>query len=261
MKNSRLTFLGQAGFWFDVHGYQFLVDPYLSNLVEEKYGTEYKRKVAPPVSLENLKNVQSVFVTHAHDDHCDVNTLGALLKLNSRLQVIAPAVCHSALRAVGFESAQIREASEQFEKFSNDVEVKAVPAAHLQVTRDSGKCLEAVGYLFRCAGITIYHSGDSIPHESIQAALPNALDLALLPINERNYFREKRGIVGNMTIREALEWVEVLGVKRWIPIHWDMFENNSVFQEELDHVATRWGRRSKIHWLKAGDSRMISEVV
>jgi len=55
-----------------------------------------------------------------------------------------------------------------------------------------------------------------------------------MPVNERNFYREKRGIVGNMSVREAFQMATDIGVKTLVPTHWDMFAPNSVYKEELN---------------------------
>ena len=60
------------------------------------------------------------------------------------------------------------------------------------------------------------------------------IEVAFLPMNERNYFRDRRGIIGNMTIREAFGLVNEIGVNVLVPTHWDMFEPNAVPREEIE---------------------------
>ena len=59
-------------------------------------------------------------------------------------------------------------------------------------------------------------------------------DIAFLPVNERNYYRDQKGILGNMTVREAFQLAEDIHVKTLIPTHWDMFALNQVYQEEIE---------------------------
>ena len=61
-----------------------------------------------------------------------------------------------------------------------------------------------------------------------------SIDVAFIPVNERNFYREKRGIIGNMSVREAFQMAADIGVKTLVPTHWDMFAPNSVYKEELD---------------------------
>jgi L-ascorbate metabolism protein UlaG (beta-lactamase superfamily) len=55
----------------------------------------------------------------------------------------------------------------------------------------------------------------------------------MLPVNERNYYRDRAGIIGNMSVREAFAFAEEIGVDTVIPIHWDLFGPNSVLPDEI----------------------------
>ena len=71
-----LTFqwLGQAGFAFRTIDSFFLIDPYLSDSLYNKYRNTiypHKRLHPPPVDPERLTAVDYVFSTHGHTDHLD----------------------------------------------------------------------------------------------------------------------------------------------------------------------------------------------
>ena len=53
------------------------------------------------------------------------------------------------------------------------------------------------------------------------------------PVNEDNFFRRRRGIIGNMSIREAFELAAETGIKEVFPVHWDMFKVNSAIPKEI----------------------------
>ena len=90
----------------------------------------------------------------------------------------------------------------------------------------------------RLSGKKIYHSGDCSVHSEIVDILRelSPIDIAFLPVNECNYYRDRQGIIGNMSIRDAFNLVSELGVKKMVPIHYDMFEPNCVYIEEIKIV-------------------------
>lgn len=136
------------------------------------------------------------------------------------------------------------------------LQARAVPAAHLDVeTHESGEW-RCVGYLFRWAQGLLYHAGDTVPHKAILQALENegAPDWALLPVNERNYFRTARGIIGNMTVREAIEFAEVIGARHFVPLHWDLFPGNSTSVDEIRLVHRQLAPRIELQLLTAGET-------
>ena len=77
-------------------------------------------------------------------------------------------------------------------------------------------------------GTAIYHAGDTIVTDALVAALaPLTIDVALLPVNGRTYYREREGLVGNMGTRDAVALATELGARVLVPIHWDLFEGNT----------------------------------
>ena len=55
-------------------------------------------------------------------------------------------------------------------------------------------------------------------------------------MNEDNFFRRRRGIVGNMSLREAFELAAEVGISTVVPVHWDMFAVNSTSPDEINAV-------------------------
>jgi L-ascorbate metabolism protein UlaG (beta-lactamase superfamily) len=79
----------------------------------------------------------------------------------------------------------------------------------------------SVGYVLG-AEHRIYHAGDTIVTDDLQAALQALrIDVALLPINGRDATRERRGIVSNMDAAEAVELTLAVGATRLVAYHWD----------------------------------------
>ena len=55
----------------------------------------------------------------------------------------------------------------------------------------------------------------------------------IFTINERNFFRDRCGIIGNMSLREAFEFADEIQSEQVVPLHWDMFAINAVDIEEI----------------------------
>jgi L-ascorbate metabolism protein UlaG (beta-lactamase superfamily) len=136
---------------------------------------------------------------------------------------------------VGIAEARLVKAPEQWMSLAPSVRLIAVPAAHPNIERDEEGCLRYVGYVLESEGRRIYHAGDTSPATEMLARLEELtpIDTAFLPVNERNYYRETRGIIGNMTVREAFQLATDLKVRTLVPMHWDMFAPNSVYVEEI----------------------------
>ena len=114
--------------------------------------------------------------------------------------------------------------------------VHTVPAAHGTGRDPVAECVwEAdpvvgwrfVGFVVDIGGKRVYHAGDTSIYPGMVERLQNLeIDVALLPINGRDWFRERHGIIGNMDEREAAYLANAIGAKVLVPMHYDMFAGN-----------------------------------
>lgn len=231
----QIQFLGQAGFLIETAKARVVIDPYLSDSVAEKYGPRHARQVPVIATAAQLAPVDWILLTHAHLDHADPRSLLPLAAASPHAKFFAPCECRSLLEGWSIAGHEMRTPPAVWTAVSSDLEIRAVPAAHLELERDAAGESRFVGYLLRSGGVTVYHAGDTIPHPEIFKSLAGErIDVALLPVNERNYYRDQAGIIGNMTVREAFRMAADLGVAALIPIHWDMFALNSVHPAEME---------------------------
>ncbi len=103
----------------------------------------------------------------------------------------------------------------------------------------SGGLVRYLGYVVEIGGVRVHHAGDTIPYEGqverLRALRP---DLALLPINGRDFFRETdRNLVGNMDPREAARLASEIGASALVPMHWEMSAHNRGFTSYLANFA------------------------
>src|SRR2546430_8670065 len=69
--------LGQSGFLFRAPGLSWVIDPYLSDALAEKYRNHlfsHERMMPIPITASELPELDYVFATHIHGDHLDVPT-------------------------------------------------------------------------------------------------------------------------------------------------------------------------------------------
>jgi L-ascorbate metabolism protein UlaG (beta-lactamase superfamily) len=150
--------------------------------------------------------------------------------------LIAPKFLHPALRELGINDERIITACNKWHILNKNLSFRTVPAAHPEIERDSDGNNRYVGYLLKFDNRILYHSGDtSIRGEIIKDLMTDApIDIALVSVNEKNYYKDEKGIIGNMTIREAFQLSEDIGASTFVPMHWDMFVNNYVYREEIE---------------------------
>lgn len=229
--------LGQEGYRFQFGRTVVYVDPYLSDYVETVEGPDLRRLRPIPFAPELITDSDWVLVTHVHIDHCDPLTLVPIAEKSPSCRFIGPAPVTEVLTQCGIDKKRVELANEAtWSMLGESLRVIAVPAAHPTVVRDRDGCAQCIGYVIEYLGRRIYHAGDTSVTDELLWRLKELapIEIAFLPVNERNYFRDRRGIIGNMTIREAFAFAEEIGAKTLVPMHWDMFSPNCVPREEIE---------------------------
>jgi len=221
--------LGQAGILLkgrEEDGF-ICIDPYLTSSMEEANPeTEFKRAFPPVLAPELLQDLDGVLITHEHDDHLDRATLEAIAKVSSDACYAVPSPLE-ALLTEPLAGKTIVPAKDD-ESFSiKGFKITPVPAAHTEYQTDSMGNHAALGYFIEVNGIRLFHSGDTVVTPSlIERVKEFKPHVGYLPINGGDYFRTSRGIIGNMSFREAADFSAAAGIDLLIPIHYDMFPNN-----------------------------------
>jgi L-ascorbate metabolism protein UlaG (beta-lactamase superfamily) len=227
--------LGQCGFRFECNEVILYTDPYLSDHVAEVEGQDMRRLKPAPIEPSKVVDASFVLITHAHMDHCDLKTLVPLAAASPTCRFVCPNEVSKLLVNGGISRHRIILAAEEWINLGVGVRVMPVPAAHPQVERDGEGYLRCVGYVIEWEGHKLYHGGDGSPDDGVIERLRQlgSIDVAFIPVNERNFYKEKRGIIGNMSVREAFQMAADVGTKVLVPTHWDIFAPNSVYEEEI----------------------------
>jgi L-ascorbate metabolism protein UlaG (beta-lactamase superfamily) len=235
---ARIEHLGQTGLRIDLGELTVLVDPYLSHSVQELDAPDLVRQVPIPYHPGELTTVDWVLITHEHMDHCDPHTLPVLAQASPQARFVGPLAVRRQLEQWGISGERIMPTPPEEFDLGAGLSVQAIPAAHPRIRFDQDGQPQAVGYLFKHDCRSLYLAGDTSVCDELLEALKCAgpIDTALLPVNEDNYFRRRRGIVGNMSIREAFGMAAELGIRSVVPVHWDMFAVNSASPEEIKAV-------------------------
>jgi L-ascorbate 6-phosphate lactonase len=244
--------LGQAGFVIKGGATLAYIDPYLSDRVDAS--GKSKRRFPPPLDPAQIAHAQAVFTTHEHGDHNDPLTLGPLLAASPQAVLVCSAQSRDAmLRAgIGPERIVVPRLGQRAELAG--LAYTAIPAAHYSYEVDQAGQSRWMGFLFECNGVALYHAGDTLVIPELLAALDGRrIDIALLPFNGRDAFRDEHNTIGNMWPREVVALAGRLGAGVLIGIHNDLFETNRVnpgmLFDELDRQAP-WQR---CHVLQPGE--------
>jgi L-ascorbate metabolism protein UlaG (beta-lactamase superfamily) len=212
-----LWWLGQSGYLLQHDGRHLLLDPYLSDSLTRKYAdtdTPHVRISRRVIAPERLSFADVVTSSHNHTDHLDAETLAPILEAGAQLVVPAANRAFVAER-LGREPHAVLAHGERVEL--HGFELEAVPAAHPE------NAPEYAGYVVRCGGATIYHSGDTLFFAGMEEGLP-APDVALLPIN---------GKLANMNATDAARLAHAIGARTAVPCHYDLFAFNTADPAEF----------------------------
>ena len=227
--------LGQSSVRFTTSAGSVLVDPYLTDIVAEKYGEELRRLRPCPVTFADLADTRVILITHAHLDHCDPASVHGILAHAPEARIIAPLSARTILAAEGVAASRLEVAEHTWMPLFEGVRAYTVPAVHPTPDREANGEWVSVGYVLEFGYHRYYHAGDTSPaQEIVDAVRPLAPTVGFLPVNERNYYRDGAGIIGNMSVREAFAFADELGLETMIPVHWDLFEPNLTLREEVE---------------------------
>lgn len=214
--------LGQVGVAIRGPGGVIYIDPYLTD--SDGGGGHLERLFPPPVPPGEVTNADLVLVTHEHVDHFDPDTLRPLAQASPQARFAGPYTCDP--RRAGIDASRWRHARAG-EPFADlGATVTPVPSAHTEL-EGAGRGHAFLGYVIEWNGVTVYHAGDTVVWDGLIGTLARwRIDVAFLPINGRDYFRTRQGIVGNMNIREAAELAQALDAGLVVPTHYDLFAGN-----------------------------------
>lgn len=250
-----IRLLGQGGLRLALAGATVYVDPYLSDSVRLLDAPDLVRLIPTPFDPAKVDDADWVLITHDHLDHCDPHTLLPLAQASPGARFLGPPPALALLAAWGLDPVRLVPAEEAWTELAPGLRVRAVPAAHPDIARDARGRLAAVGYVLDDGERRLYLAGDtSVTAGLIAAVSPlGPFALGFLPVNECNFFRQRRGILGNMSVREACALARELGVEILVPVHWDMFAANAVTPEEIRAVHAAQFPEQRLLLVAAGD--------
>lgn len=227
VKYVEITWLGQAGFLLRLGDTTVAIDPFLS---------PHDLRLYPPPPDESLGDrLDYLLVTHEHGDHLDVDLLPRLIKHFPELTVVVPTPLESRVKELA-PSAKVKGMQPGDSLTAGDLTVTAVGAIHAVAMSDGysdgrrspDDPTPFVGYILKFGGLSIYHAGDTVVAKVLIDQLTfQAIDVAILPVNGRDFFREESGIAGNLTAREAVELAAAIGASLLVPMHHDLVRGNT----------------------------------
>jgi UDP-MurNAc hydroxylase len=173
----RVTLVADSCFLFEHAGIRLLTDPWIGTAIAGGAWIQYPR---PVISAEEVGRLDYIFISHIHEDHCDLPTVRQLDR-NARIVLMdrRPNFVENFLRYHRLEFREVinvplRQQLPIGPNMSLEV-VEADPAHTLNHLVDSA-------LLIHYDGKSIYFANDNPPYEAIDEYLKRyKFELALLP--------------------------------------------------------------------------------
>ncbi|MBN1611972.1 MAG: MBL fold metallo-hydrolase [Polyangiaceae bacterium] len=224
LEKARLAVLwvGHATALIQLDDRLLLTDPVFTNSV----GQLSPRLVEPGLSPDALPPVDAVVVSHMHFDHLSHESLD---RIASKIRwLVLPT---GGLVYLGDYPFRVSELGPWQAHELDGLRITAVPAKHAgwRYALDAPwMTRSAAGYVIEYHGLVVYFAGDTgfraRMFRDIARRFPH-IDLALLPIAPISppVFMRRR----HLDPAQALDAFQLLGARRFVPIHFDTFINST----------------------------------
>ena len=220
-KMTALWFLGQAGIVVKTGNTLIAIDPYLEDRDVRTFPVPFEPSQADLFDF--------VICSHDHGDHLNYHTVSEIAKNAENTRFIIPAPHVRKVCGLGVSEGRIIPAHENRDIcLQEGITVTPVRAMHDEFHVDENGDYEDMGFVIRIPGAVLYHSGDTVEWDTmVEDLAPYGIDVALLPINGSDWKRKHRDCIGNLNYREAADVAGGIGADLLIPLHFDLFANNS----------------------------------
>jgi L-ascorbate metabolism protein UlaG (beta-lactamase superfamily) len=226
----QIRFVGHATVLLEATGVRVLTDPFL----RRRLGPLSRH--GPPPDLERLGDLDLVVVSHAHPDHFDLASLGALA---GRPTVVVPrGLGARARRAVRGEVVELVAGQA---RTIGGVVVRAVQAQHWQTP--GAIRAQPIGFVLDM-GVRVYFAGDTGRFAAMRD-LAGGVDVALLPV----WTWGPHLGPGHLGPRSAAEALTDIRPAIAIPIHWGTLyptQLHRLWRRPLDEPGHRFARHAAV---------------
>jgi len=216
----QVNWLGHAAILFYKNGKYVLADPMLGERASPFSFLGPKRFSNPPISAENLPDLEAVVISHDHYDHLDYETIKKITAKTKYFYV--PTGVKASLEYWGVPPEKIKEFSWWDTHTENGITITATPARHFSGRLFSQNNTFWASWVIEMDGDNVYFGGDTGIFDGfgeINEKL-GPFDLALMPIGAYNEAWHDI----HMDAKEAVDAFEQMRAKKLFPIHWGTFD-------------------------------------
>ncbi|MBQ9070128.1 MAG: MBL fold metallo-hydrolase [Clostridia bacterium] len=255
-------YFGQESILIKSKGKYYLFDAYLSDYVDKNCSNElvrWERLYPAPIRGDELDFVDYVFCSHAHYDHMDPETIGAIAKVNKKAKFIVPAPSKDTVTSYGVKVENVIPAiaGDRID-LGGGASVMPIASAHEELVTDEFGRYDALGYKLSLGEISVYHAGDCCIYDGLEEAI-GKVDIACLPVNGRSYYKRYiKDIIGNMDAYEASELAIHVGADLLIPMHIDLYAVNGISFASFTDAVTAVSGELCFHIFRPGERYIYS---
>jgi L-ascorbate 6-phosphate lactonase len=250
--------LGQIGLLIQGPDARIIIDPCLSEIVYEDTKDEAnKRAFPPPIEADQVTGIDYYLMTHDHIDHFDPLTVGEIMKASPGVKMVTTDWVREGLEEFNPAPGQVMvpEALKPITLPGTSAKITVVPSAHYDRGYEEGRGYRWVGFLIEWNGVTLYHMGDTIIYDGYIDTLKGlpTPDVAMVPVNGRDYFRESVGFIGNLHPEEGVQLASELGWGLVLVGHNDLYRPNTIPMGQIFETFTKFAPRQKVKYLQPGE--------
>lgn len=220
--------LGQAGFKLVFPAATVYIDLYLSNHCEAVLPRpfDHRRSLRAPLDAAQIVDADVVLSTHGHLDHCDWPTIRTLADASPFAHLVTPAPNVPTVLALDWPSTRVHGSTTAKIQLG-PISVHPIRVAHDDYDEQQDG-FPYQGFVVSDGVTVVAHVGDARLDDNLVSSLRRYdVDVLLVPINGRSPARHAMGFAGNMNAAEAYSLGRSLDVPYLVPMHFDMFEQNT----------------------------------
>ncbi len=213
--------MGQHTFVVKIGTATIFIDPFLADWSS--------RQTPPLLTMDETSGFTWALVSHGHGDHLCPQTLKAIAANSPDCRFVCPQTeTHRLEDEAGISPSRIMPLNADDSVTLHGTSITAIKSKHEFFDEHPELGFPYLGYVIERDGVTIYHSGDTIPYEGLLTTLQkwSHFDCLFLPINGRDAERFTANCQGNLTFQESVEIAGELQPGLVVPSHYDMFIGN-----------------------------------
>ena len=181
-----------------------------------------------PFMISEQENMDLVLISHGHGDHYKVDNYSKVANENTQF------ITFSDCELEGFTKQQKLIPGDSYQ-FSEDINIKAVPAYNIKKTNYHPKSNNWLGFVVEIKGVKVYFTGDT---ELIPEMKDIDCDIIMLPLGQ---------VYTMNSVEEAVQAVKDTKAEIAIPVHFGLYEGT---QQDADKFKVLLKEEAKVMFLE-----------